>query len=131
LPDVIVSTNRPLTGALLTAVNVGARLGVLGERVPVKATPEFVRALAEMTVTVTDQTGAELGRAQGKLILDQPLNAVLWLREELRRRGQQLKAGDVISLGSLKALPPPPGQVITVRYEGLPGGPIKASVRFP
>jgi 2-keto-4-pentenoate hydratase len=130
LPDSILATNQPLDGALLTAANVGARLGVLGDRIQVQPTPEFVTAMAEMVVTMTDQSGKELGKAQGKAILNNPLNAVLWLVEDLRRTGEKLKAGDLLSLGSLKAVPPPAGQTVTVRYEGLPGGVAKVSVRF-
>jgi 2-keto-4-pentenoate hydratase len=46
------------------------------------------------------------------------------------RAGEKLKPGDLLSLGSLKAVPPQAGQTITVRYEGLPAGPIKASIHF-
>jgi 2-keto-4-pentenoate hydratase len=130
LPDALIATNQLMDAGLFTASNVGARLGVLGERLPVKASDEFVNAMGEMTVTVRDQMGVELGKAQGKLILGNPLNAVLWLVQDLARSGEKLKAGDILSLGSLKALTPQAGQTITVRYEGLPGGPIKATVRF-
>jgi 2-keto-4-pentenoate hydratase len=129
LPDVFIATNRPMSGTLLTALNVGARLGVLGERVPVKANQNFVNALAAMRVSVTDETGALLGQAQGLTILDHPLNAVLWLAEDLREAGESLKPGDILSLGSLRAFPLPANKTLTVRYEGLPGGPIKVSVR--
>ena len=94
------------------------------------ATDEFIKALAEMTVTLRDQTDTELGRAQGKLILDNPLNAVLWLIQDLARSGEKLKTGDLLSLGSLKAITPKAGQTITVGYDGLPGRAIKATVRF-
>ena len=130
LPDAFIPTNPPPTGALLTAANVGARLGVLGNRVAVRPTAEFIKALAEMKVTITDGTGVELGRGQGKAILDHPLNAVLWLMEELHRSGERLKAGDMISLGSIKAIPPPSGKTVIVRYEGLPGVPLEATVHF-
>lgn len=130
LPDAFIPTNPPPNGALLTAGNVGARLGVLGQRVPVVATAAFAKALGEMTAIITDDTSRELGRGQGKVILDHPLNAVLWLIEELGRAGEKLKPGDMISLGSMKALPLPESKAITVRYEGLPGGPISASVTF-
>src|SRR5262245_36620704 len=121
LPDAFIPTNPPPSGALLTAAHVGARLGVLGSRLAVRPTAEFIKALAEMNVTITDGTGIELGRGQGKVILDHPLNAVLWLMEELHRSGERLKAGDMISLGSIKAIPAPKGKTITVRYNGLPG----------
>ena len=124
------ATNLPLTGIALTAGNVGARLGVLGRRVPVQGTADFVKALAEMTVTMTDGTGALLGREHGRVILDHPLNAVLWLMEELRKAGIKLRPGDLLSLGSIKAMPAPRGKSVTVKYDGLPGGPIDVSVRF-
>lgn len=130
LPDAFIPTNSP-NGALLIAGNVGARLGVIGQRLPVKGTADFVKALAEMKVVITDQTGTELGRGEGRVILDHPLNAVLWLMEELQRSGERLKAGDLISLGSIKALPVPSAKSVTVRYEGLPGGPIEVSVKLP
>lgn len=130
LPDALIATNQLMDAGLFTASNVGARLGVLGDRLPVQATDDFVRAMAEMTVSLRDQTDAELGRAQGKLILDNPLNAVLWLIQDLARSGEKIKAGNMLSLGSLKAITPKTGQIITVRYDGLPGGIIKATVRF-
>jgi 2-keto-4-pentenoate hydratase len=130
LPDAFLSTNQPMDAGLFIASNAGARLGILGERLPVKATPEFVTAMAKMVVTMTDQTGADLGKAEGKVILDNPLNAVLWLIRDLARTGQTLKPGDLLSLGSLKAIPPQAGQSITVRYEGLPGRAIRATVHF-
>jgi 2-keto-4-pentenoate hydratase len=130
LPDTFVPTNPPPYAALLAAGNVGARLGVLGQRLPVGSTAEFVKSLGEMTARIIDQDGAELGRGQGKVILDHPLNAVLWLVEELRRSGTQLKAGELLSLGSIKAIPVPTGKSVTVRYDGLPGGPMLVSVQL-
>ena len=129
LPDSIIATNIQVTGNLLTAVNVGARLGVQGERLPVRATPEFVEALETMTITLIDDTGKEYGKATGATILENPLNAVLWLIEDLRKSGKELQPGDLISLGSVRAVTPQPGQAYTVRYDGLPGGPISVSVK--
>jgi 2-keto-4-pentenoate hydratase len=131
LPDNFLPTNPPPTAARLVAVNVGARAGVLGQRMPVEPTQRFIQSLASMVVTVTDSTGAELGRAQGSTILDQPLNAVLWLIEDLQRSGESLKAGDLISLGTIKTVPYPAGKSVTVRYVGLPRGPIQVSAHLP
>jgi 2-keto-4-pentenoate hydratase len=130
LPDGMVSTNQRITGPLLTAVNVGARYGVLGQRVPAKATQAFVDALEKMQITLIDGQGKEQGKATGAMILENPLHAVLWLIEELRGQGKQLRPGDLLSLGSVKAITPSPGQTYTVKYDGLPGGPISVSVRF-
>ena len=130
LPDSLMATNQKVTGNLLTAVNVGARLGVQGERLPIKATPEFVQALERMTITLSDSSGQEHGKATGSMILGNPLNAVLWLVEDLRKNRKELQPGDLISLGSVKAVPPQPGQTYTVKYSGLPGGPISVSVKI-
>ena len=130
LPDVYLATNAPTDGAALAAANVGARLGVLGSRVPVKATQKFADALADMSVVLTDEAGLEMGRGQGKAILDHPLNAVLWLIEDLNLAGETLQPGDLLSLGSIRMMPLPPARSVTVNYDGLPGGPIKVTVRI-
>ena len=131
LPDSFLSTNVPMDAAMLTAVNVGARLGVLGQRTPVKANQKFADALAAMRVSLSDEAGAVLGKAQGLTILDHPLNAVLWLVEELNEAGITLKPGDMLSLGSIMMISPAPaGKSISLRYEGLPGGTLKVSVRL-
>ncbi|HKQ38065.1 MAG TPA: hydratase [Verrucomicrobiae bacterium] len=130
LADSFVATNPPVTAVALTAANVGARLGVLGERLTLKTNPEFLNALAQMRVNVRDDSGADLGEGQGNAILSHPLNAVLWLVEDLKQSGQKLRAGDLLSLGSIKAFTPKAGQRVTVTYQGLPRGSIKASVRF-
>jgi 2-keto-4-pentenoate hydratase len=130
LPDGLVAGNQRITGSLLTAVNVGARYGVLGQRVSVKPTQAFADALEKMQITLIDGQGKEQGKEVAALILEHPLHAVLWLIEELRKEGKQLRPGDLISLGSVKAITPNPGQTYTVKYDGLPGGPISVSVRF-
>lgn len=130
LPDSFLATNGPPDGAMLAAANVGARLGVLGQRRPVRANREFVDALADMTVVMTDEAGLEMGRGTGKAILDHPLNAVLWLIEDLQSTGDSLKPGDLISLGSIRMMPAPMGHTVKVTYEGLPGGPLTVSARL-
>jgi len=130
LPDAFIATNAPVTGAMLTAANVGARLAIVGQRMAVEPTAAFVEALATMRVTMKDQDGNILGQGKGSDILDHPLHSVLWLNEQLKREGLELKEGDLISLGGLNMLTPRSGQTITVVYEGLPDGPISASVQF-
>ena len=131
LPDRIVAETEKVDGSLITAINTSARLGVLGQRVKVEPTPEFVAALEKMKVRATDQNGVELAAAKGDALLGHPLNPVLWLIKDLAATGEQLKAGDLISLGSFaRPETPLPGQTVTVRYDGLPGGPLKVSVTF-
>lgn len=128
LPDMVTAKEQPLSGAVITSFNVGARLGVLGK--PLAPAPEMAEALAKMTVVMRDQDGRELARAPGTAILGHPLNAVVWLAEDLAKSGGRLRAGDILSLGSFSApMPPKPGMMVTVTYEGLPGNP-SVSVRF-
>jgi 2-keto-4-pentenoate hydratase len=130
LPDLVVAEGEPLNGPVITAINVGARLGVLGKPFALDATPEMVDALAKMSVVMRDQDGKELARGPGAAILDQPLNAVIWLAQDLAKSGGKLRAGDLLSLGSFSPLlPPKPGTGAKVTYEGLPGNPT-VSVSF-
>jgi len=130
LPDLMVADGEKLSAPLIVSLNVGARLGVMGKGIPARATPEFAAALAAMRVVVVDQKGAELASGSGAAILGNPLNAVLWLAQDLDRSGIKLKPGDLLSLGSFTApMQPRPGLAVTVRYEGLPGNP-QVSMRF-
>jgi 2-keto-4-pentenoate hydratase len=130
LPDLLVAEGEKLSASLLVSLNVGARLGVVGKGIPVQATPEFAAALVGMRVVVTDRGGKELASGTGAAILDHPLNAVLWLAQDLEKSRIKLKPGDMLSLGSFTTpLTPRPGLAVTVRYEGLPGNPA-VSVRF-
>ena len=130
LPDLLLDPKETLNAVTLTAINAGTRLGVRGQAVTPR--PAHLDALARMSVVVRDTADAdkELARGAGTAILDHPLNAVIWLAQDLARDGGKLKAGDLLSLGSFTPLmPPKPGMAITVSYEGLPGMP-DVSVRF-
>jgi 2-keto-4-pentenoate hydratase len=129
LPDLVMPPQR-LDGPNLVAINVGARLGVSGTPIPVQATPEFAAALGGMTVRFTDDTGKELSRAPGTVLLGHPLNVLPWLAEDLAKRGRRLQAGDIVSLGGFSpALPVEAGRTYTVRYEGLAAQPVSVSVK--
>lgn len=122
LPDLALDPKATLNGPVLAAINVAARLGVLGKGLP--AAPEHLDALAKMSVVVRDQDGKELARGPGSGILEHPLNAVIWIAKDLAREGKRLKAGDLLSLGSFSPLmPPKPGMAVTVTYEGLAANP--------
>jgi len=128
LPDLALDPKETLNGPALAAINVAARLGVLGKGFP--PAPEHLDGLAKMSVVVRDQDGKELARGPGSGILEHPLNAVIWLAKDLARDGQRLKAGDLLSLGSFSPLmPPKPDLAVTVTYEGLAANPAVA-VRF-
>ncbi len=128
LPDLVLDPKEALNGPVIAAINVGARLGVLGTGFA--PAPEHLGQLATMSVVVRDQEGKELARGPGSAILDHPLNAVIWLAQDLAREGKRLKAGELLSLGSFSPLlPPKPGLAVTVTYEGLAGNPA-VGVRF-
>ena len=131
LPDLVFDPQVKLDGPHLLAINVAARLGVLGEAVRLPAIDESVARLAGMKIEVMDKAGAALGGGKGSDVLDNPLNAVLWIAESLRAEGKMLKDGDLLSLGSFSALlPPKAGTTVTVRYTGLAFLPVEVSVTF-
>lgn len=134
LPDLIVQAPPKLGGPGVSAINVGARLGVAGKPIPVPATRgeryAMLDALRDMNVVLADGGGAELGRGKGSDILDHPLNAVIWLAQALGKEGLAMKPGDLISLGSFSPLlPPKPGLKATATYQGLQGA-APVSVQF-
>ena len=131
LADGLFATNAPMDGGALTAANVGARAGVLGETRKIEPSPEFIKAFEGMSLVFQDKSGKEISRAAANGVMGHPLNAVLWLVTDLKRTGEKLKAGDLISLGSPSPqVTPRAGDKFTLVYEGLPGGPLKASVAF-
>jgi 2-keto-4-pentenoate hydratase len=126
LPDLLVQAPPKLNGAGVSAINVGARLGVAGQPLAVPALRAeryaLLDALQGMQVTLADAQGAVLGRGKGSDILEHPLNAVVWLAQALGQEGIALQPGDLVSLGSFSPLlPPKPGLAVTATYEGLPG----------
>lgn len=126
LPDLMVQAPPQLNGAGVTAINVGARLGVAGAPLPVPAyraeRHALLKALADMNVSLTDASGARLGGGKGSDILEHPLNAVVWLAGALAQEGLAMQPGDLISLGSFSPLlPPKAGLSVTATYDGLPG----------
>jgi len=130
MPDLALAQGQS-TGPNLVAVNVGARLGVLGDPIPAEATAGFAARLAGMTVILaTDQK--ELSRAPGTALLGHPLDVIPWLVEDLKRDGRRLRAGEIISLGGFSAATPTEaGRTFTVTYQGLAAQPVTVSVRTP
>lgn len=132
LPDLVFAPGVALDAARITAINVGARRGVVGRRIPLRDGDAIAARLSTMRVIVTDGEGAELARAPGSAILGHPLDAVLWLVRDLTRAGVRLAPGDLLSLGAFgPPLPARPGMRVVVRYEGLPGDPEVAVLLAP
>ena len=130
LAELVYPPDTAWSGPLIVAINVGARLGVLGEAIPVEPTPAFAAALAGMTVGLTEGN-REVARARGTALLGHPLNALAWLLQDLRAQGRRLRAGEHVALGSFSPPQrPQPGQVWTAIYEGLTPSPVAVTVRM-
>lgn len=117
-----IFNNSPPNPFMMQASNLMARWGVIGESVKVAATQEFLRSLETMNVTFRDGDGKVLAEQPGSYLGVNPLNGVLVVVEELKRRGERLHAGDLISSGSY--MPPMPvtsGLYTETRYEGIGG----------
>ncbi len=123
LPDMML--DGKITGPELIATNSAFRGGVLGAPIQVVAKPELLQALAEMEIVVTNETtGQEIGRERGRVLMDQPIKAAMWLAKALKKDGIRLKPGDMLSLGGFLASKPIlPGSAVSVQYKGLPGDP--------
>ena len=126
LPDLMVQAPPKLNGAAVSAINVGARLGVVGTPIAVPVTRgeryAMLDGLRDMQVTLTDANNVLLGGGKGSEVLEHPLNAVVWLAEALQKENITLKPGDLLSLGSFSPLlPPKAGLKVQANYQGLPG----------
>lgn len=132
LPDLVYKEGHAINAPAITAINAGARHGVMGTPIPLEDSDAWMDRLARFSVQLTDDTGTVLGQGTGADILDHPLNAVLWIRDELKGMRIHLKPGDLLSLGTLTPLVPPVAdRTYTARYEGLdPNGPVSVSARF-
>jgi 2-keto-4-pentenoate hydratase len=120
LPDLVLAEGEPMSGPILTAINVGARKGVLGPRIAAEQSDAFLRSLADMEVEVLDERGEQLALAKGEAVLGHPLNSVIWLVGS----GVKLQPGDYVSVGSIgPLLPTAAGRTVTATYHGLPGDP--------
>ena len=135
LPDLTVQSPPKLNGTALSALNVGARMGVRGSPLMVPADAaaraQLLDQLRDMNVRLVDGGGAQLGGGKGSDVLGHPLNAVVWLAGALKADGLSMKPGQLISLGSFSALlPPKAGLKATVHYDGVVGlQPVTVSFR--
>jgi 2-keto-4-pentenoate hydratase len=123
--------NSPPNPYMMQASNLMARWGVIGGSVPVSADPQFIRSLETMTVTFRDTAGTVLAEQPGAYLGGNPLRSVLVVIDELRRRGERLERGDLISAGSY--MPPIPVKSAIgyeTIYEGIGGQTISVSTSF-
>lgn len=120
LPDLALPPGGSGRVEVLTALNTGARAGIKGRALPVRADPDTLDRLARFTVRLVDEQGNLLGQGQGTDLMGHPIQVVRWIRDTLLARGEPLRAGDLLSLGTLTPIVPlRVGGRITAYYEGL------------
>ena len=89
-------TNWDITIADTVADNASSARFVLG------TTPKLLREVDVRCVTMSMMLGDEaVSSGTGAACLGNPVNAVVWLANELSRRGDPLRAGDVVLSGAL------------------------------
>lgn len=132
LPDLVYAKDVKIDGALLASVNVAARYGIVGEPIPVQATPEWMERLKTFKCQIYNDKGIMLIEAPGSSLLEHPMNVVLWIRDSLKADGISLQKGDLLSLGTItKLTPTTPNTTVFARYVGLdPNGQVVISVTF-
>lgn len=123
--------NNPANPFLMQASNLLPRWGVIGESVAVEDTPEFLRSLETMRVRFIDGEGQVLADEDGAYLGGNPLRGVLVVLEELRRKGEQLRPGDLISSGSYMApILVSSGMFTKTVYEGIGGQTLEVSASY-
>ncbi len=91
-------------------------------------TPRLLTEVDVRGVVMTmERDGDEVSAGRGEACLGNPVNAVVWLANELARRGDHLRAGDVVLSG---ALGPMAGVTQPGRYEARIDGLGAVRVRF-
>ena len=123
--------NNPPNPFLMQASNLLPRWGVIGQSMDTADTAEFLRSLETMRVQFIDEEGRVLAEESGDYLGGNPLRGVLVVLEELRRNGEQLRAGDLISSGSY--MPPilvSPGMSTKTVYEGIGGQTLEVSATY-
>jgi 2-keto-4-pentenoate hydratase len=132
MPDLVYAEKAKLTASEIVAINVGARLGVMGQAIPINNSQEWQDKINKIDLVLFDSEGKQLARGNSRALLGDPLKVILWLRDDLKARGKSLKKGDLLSLGSLT----PPIEIesaiaIRAQYSGLSDGdPVEVTVEL-
>jgi len=118
-----VGTAAEVGGIRLVADNALAAALVVGPR----NDPTVASTLPTAEVAL-ELNGTEVARGDGSAVLGDPVEALVWLANELAARGLQLHAGDVVTTGSCTGLTPLPSGV-TARNDAGPLGAVQVVVR--
>jgi 2-keto-4-pentenoate hydratase len=131
LTDRVSPPSVPMTATQFEAINVGARMGVVGEDVPLPQTAEAMQRLVNFSVeAITRGAGEKKDSAKALETLGNVLEIAEFARDRLLSEGKRLQAGDLLSVGVITpSRSPAAGQTIEVVYHILPE-PTSVSVRF-
>ncbi|HIG79338.1 MAG TPA: 2-keto-4-pentenoate hydratase [Cycloclasticus sp.] len=97
IPDRLYSTDKPLSADMLTAINTGARYGVMGEPIAMADIDDFNQC--QVGIAYEDRSHLKTGLCSS--LMGKPVNVIRWLRDKLLAMNYPLKKGSLLSLGSL------------------------------
>jgi len=124
IPDLLFSTENPLTADMLLAINTGARYGILGEPIDIRD----IHSLKDCQVGIVYDDKSHFKAGTCSSLMGDPMIVIRWVRDELLRRNLSLKNGSLISLGSLTPAVPLKRGRLTAVYSGLTEQPVTVSV---
>jgi 2-keto-4-pentenoate hydratase len=131
IADLVFMEGTAVEPLWLTAINAGARCGVVGDPLLARDAPDAPSRLRDVQATVMDRQGQVLASGKADRLLGHPLEVVLWIRDEVKARGRSLKRGDVLWLGSLTDLvPAQAGESYQVLFTGLREYPVSLQVNI-
>lgn len=134
LADLVYAEEAKINASSIIAINVGARLGIIGTPIPLTPDQDWQTRLKRMKLQILEETGTpkELATGDGQALLGDPLSVVLWLKDSLKAQGKSLKKGDLLSLGTITpVVPVKAGAKISAQYLDLdPKGTVEISVNF-
>lgn len=129
VPDLMYASDVAIGAADIVAINAGARLGVAGVPVPLAGMSDAAERLAAFTAEMVDGEGRVLASGRGSALMGHPLDAVLWLKNDLGRQGYRLKTGNLLSLGGIGPPVPLEGlKRVTATYRGLAEHPLEIHI---
>jgi len=130
LADLRFTEGMAINPYWLTAINAGASFAVVGDPLIVLGNDtSLVERLPDVQASVMNKLGEVIATGMGNRLLGHPLKVVLWIRDEVKSRGGNLKKGDVLWLGSLTdPLPVIPGESYQVLFTGLMEYPVSLQV---
>lgn len=130
LPAVQLHPDEAMSGYSMVALNIAATYMVYGEGIAVQNSDRFFADLGKVQTVFHDESGEQLQTAGSDLLMGHPLNALFWLIDNLRQRGQSLNAGDKISLGATGKLFPISSNAYRYEFKWPSGEIQQVSVAF-